>query len=72
MLTVKFIEENKDFVIERLAVKRFNGQEIIEQILDFDKKRRQIQNRNDSILSELNNIAKEIGALYKNGKATEA
>jgi seryl-tRNA synthetase len=72
MLTVKFIEDNKDLVIERLAVKRFNGSEIIEQILDLDKKRRQIQNRNDSILSELNNIAKEIGALYKSGKAQEA
>jgi seryl-tRNA synthetase len=72
MLTIKFIEDNKDFVIERLAVKKFNGKEIIEQILELDKKRRQIQNRNDSILSELNNIAKEIGLLYKSGKAQEA
>ncbi len=72
MLSVKFIEDNKDFVIERLAVKKFNGKEIIEQILDFDKTRRQLQNRNDSILAELNNIAKEIGLLYKSGKAAEA
>ena len=72
MLTVKFIEDNKDFVIERLAVKKFNGKEIIEQILDLDKKRRQIQNRNDNIQAELNNISKEIGMLYKNGKAQEA
>lgn len=72
MLTVKFIEDNKDLVIKRLAVKRFNGKEIIEQILEMDKKRRQVQNRNDAILSELNNIAKEIGMLYKNGKAQEA
>jgi seryl-tRNA synthetase len=72
MLTVKFIEENKEFVIERLAVKNFKGKEIIEQILDLDKLRRQLQNRNDSILAELNNIAKEIGLLYKSGKAAEA
>lgn len=72
MLTVKFIEENREFVLERLAVKRFNGKEIIDQILDLDKKRRQIQNQNDAILSEMNNIAKEVGILYKSGKALEA
>jgi seryl-tRNA synthetase len=72
MLTVKFIEENQDFVIERLSVKRFNGKEIIGQILELDRKRRQIQNQNDGILAEMNNIAKEIGVLYKTGKAQEA
>jgi seryl-tRNA synthetase len=72
MLTIKFIEENKDFVIERLAVKRFNGKEIIEQIIDLNKKRRLLQNQNDSIQAELNKIAKEIGILFKSGKAPEA
>jgi len=72
MLTVKFIEENKDLVIERLSVKRFDGKEIIEHVLELDKKRRQIQNQNDSILAEMNNIAKEVGLLYKSGKAQEA
>ena len=72
MLTVKFIEENKDLVIERLSVKRFDGKDMIEQVLELDKKRRQIQNQNDSILAEMNNIAKEVGLLYKSGKAQEA
>lgn len=72
MLTVKFIEENKDYVLERLSVKRFDGKEIIDQILDLDKKRRQVQNQNDSIQAELNQIAKEIGQLFKAGKAQEA
>ena len=72
MLTVKFIEENKEYVIERLAIKRFKGEEIIGQILDLDKKRRQIQNRNDNIQAELNAISKEIGILFKTGKASEA
>lgn len=72
MLTVKFIEENKEFVLERLAVKRFNGNIMIDQILDLDKKRRQLQNQNDAILAEMNNIAKEVGMLYKAGKAQEA
>ncbi|HEY4789539.1 MAG TPA: serine--tRNA ligase [Bacteroidales bacterium] len=72
MLTVKFIEENKDYVLERLAVKKFNGKDIIDQILELDKKRRQLQNQNDGILAEMNNIAKEVGMLYKTGKTQEA
>jgi len=72
MLTLKFIEDNKDFVIERLAVKRFDGAEIIGEILDLDKRRRQLQNQNDGMLAEMNNIAKEVGMLYKSGKVTEA
>lgn len=72
MLTVKFIEENKDFVMERLAVKRFDGKVIIDQILELDRKRRQIQNQNDAVLAEMNTIAKEVGILYKSGKAQEA
>ncbi len=72
MLTVKFIEENIDYVIERLAVKRFKGEEIIDNIIDLDKKRRQIQNQNDNIQASLNTIAKEVGLLFKAGKTAEA
>jgi seryl-tRNA synthetase len=72
MLTIKFIEENKNLVIERLAVKRFDGKEIIEQIIDLNKKRRQLQNQNDNIQAELNKIAKEVGILFKSGKTQEA
>jgi seryl-tRNA synthetase len=71
MLLVKFIEENRDYVIERLAIKRFNGKEIIDRILELDYKRRQIQNSNDTVLAELNSISKEIGVLIKSGKETE-
>lgn len=72
MLTIKFIEENKDYVIQRLAVKRFNDKEIIDVILGLDKQRRQLQNRNDNIQASLNAIAKEVGVLYKTGKVKEA
>jgi seryl-tRNA synthetase len=72
MLTVKFIEENKEYVLERLAVKNFKNTAIIEDILDLDRKRRQIQNQNDTNLAEQNTLAKEIGILFKSGKAQEA
>lgn len=72
MLTLKFIEENRDFVIERLGVKHFKNVEIVDQIIELNKKRKQLQNQNDSLQAELNKIAKEIGLMFKEGKAHEA
>lgn len=72
MLTVKFIEENKETIIDRLSVKHFDGRKIISQILELDVKRRQIQNSNDTIQAELNVISKEIGKLIQSGQTMEA
>lgn len=72
MLTLKFIQENKDSVIERLKIKNFQAENIVSQILDLDQKRRSNQNSMDSNQAELNKMSKEIGMLFKNGKAEEA
>ncbi len=72
MLTLKFIQENKDLVIERLKIKNFQAENIVSQILDLDQKRRSNQNSMDSNQAELNKMSKEIGMLFKNGKAEEA
>ena len=71
MLTLKILQENKDYVIERLAVKNFKAEVIINQILEFDQKRRSIQNSMDTNQAELNKIAKEIGILFKSGNTNE-
>ncbi len=72
MLTLKLIRENKDFVIERLAVKHFDGKEIIEKIIRLDDERRSIQLQLDTNLAEQNNISKQIGKLFAEGKTEEA
>ena len=72
MLTVKLIKENKEEVIERLAVKNFNAREIVEKIIDLDDKRKSTQTQLDNNLAEANSIAKEVGALMKQGKKDEA
>ncbi len=72
MLTLKFIQENKDLVIERLKIKNFQAENIVSQILDLDQKRRSTQNSMDSNQAGLNKMSKEIGVLFKNGKAEEA
>jgi len=65
MLTLKVINENKDYVIERLAVKNFDGKKIINDILDTDLERRQTQNLLDNCLAESNLIAREVAEFFK-------
>jgi len=72
MLTLKFIQENKELVIERLKIKNFQAKDIVSQILDLDQKRRSTQQIVDNIQAELNKLSKEIGMLFKSGKADEA
>ncbi len=72
MLTLKFIQENKDLVVERLKIKNFQAGDIVSEILDLDQKRRATQSLMDSNQAELNNLSKEIGILFKSGKAEEA
>ena len=72
MLTLKVITENKEEVIRRLAKKRFNGTEIIEQVVELDSKRRALQTTLDANSAEMNNLSKVIGDLFKQGKQAEA
>lgn len=72
MLTLNLIREKKDFIIDRLKIKNFKSEEIINRILDLDSSRREIQTKSDMKQSEMNRISKEIGALMKNGKKEEA
>jgi len=68
MLTLKFIQENKELVIERLKIKNFQAENLVSEILDLDQNRRTIQNSMDSNQAELNKMSKEIGMLFKSGK----
>ena len=72
MLTLQVIKENPEFVIERLAVKGFDGREVIESILKIDAERRALQTRCDTDASQLKKLSASIGALMKQGKREEA
>ena len=72
MLTLQVIKADPQFVIERLAVKGFDGKKVINDILDIDAKRRRLQQKCDSDASELKKLAASIGALMKEGKKEEA
>ena len=72
MLQLNYIRENRDQVVERLAVKNFNEVELVDQIIALDEQRRKIQNLSDSIAAEANASAKQIGDLMRQGKKEEA
>jgi seryl-tRNA synthetase len=72
MLTINLIREKRDFIAERLRIKNFDAEEILDKILQIDASRRQIQSRTDALQSEMNRISKEIGSMIKSGKLTEA
>lgn len=72
MLNLKFIQENKETVIERLAVKNFDARHLVEKIITLDGERKKIQQLSESKQAQMNSIAREIGALMKNGKKEEA
>ncbi len=72
MLSIHYIRENTDDVINRLKVKNFDAAQIIEKILSIDLNRRETQRKLDDILAKSNAIAKEIGVLFQSGKTNEA
>lgn len=72
MLTLKYITENTAEVIERLAKKYFDGKEVIEKVVALDGNRKATQVKLDNTLAEINQLSKQVGELFKQGKADEA
>ncbi len=72
MLTLQTIKADPEFVIERLAVKGFDGREIITKIIAVDTERRRLQQKTDSDASELKKLAATIGKYMKEGNKEAA
>ncbi|MCK9203312.1 MAG: serine--tRNA ligase [Bacteroidales bacterium] len=72
MLQLNCIREHRQEVIDRLAIKNFQGEQIIQNIVDLDDKRRETQKQLDDIQAQGNQAAREIGILLKSGKKEEA
>ena len=72
MLQVPFIRENTDLVITKLSKRNLDARPMIDKVLDLDEQRRSAQAKLDSVLAQSNTISKEIGLLFKSGKAEEA
>jgi seryl-tRNA synthetase len=72
MLQVSYIRDNRDKVLERLAVKNFKQLDLVDEIIQLDDKRRQTQTGMDNLLAEANAAAKQVGELMRAGKKEEA
>jgi seryl-tRNA synthetase len=72
MLQVSYIRDNREQVLERLAVKNFKQPQLVDEILQLDEKRKSTQTSMDSISAEANAAAKQIGELMRAGKKEEA
>lgn len=70
MLDIKYIKENPEEVIARLAKKGKEAREDIEKIIELDAKRRAIIAETEALKAEQNKITKTIPALKKEGKDT--
>lgn len=72
MLTLKYITENTEDAISRLAKKHFDGNDLIRKVVYLDSQRKASQAKLDETLSQIKKISSEVGGLFKAGKATEA
>ena len=72
MLSLKYLQENKEEAIKALGIKNFDATQIIDQVIELDEKRKSTQAKLDSTQAEMNSLSKEIGMLFKSGKVEEA
>ncbi len=73
MIQLQYIKENRNECIERLKIKHVaDVEQRIDEIIALDEQRRSLQQRSDAVKAEQNSLAKQIGALYKQGQRDEA
>ncbi|MDO3640656.1 serine--tRNA ligase [Mucilaginibacter sp. L3T2-6] len=72
MLQVSYIRDNREQVLERLAVKNFKQPELVSEVIELDDKRRSTQTTLDNTSAEANAAAKQIGELMRTGKKEDA
>ncbi|MFI5161519.1 MAG: serine--tRNA ligase [Sphingobacteriales bacterium] len=72
MLQVSYIRENREKVLERLAVKNFKQLNLVDEIIQLDNDRRSAQTSSEDLQAKANAAAKQIGDLMRTGKKDEA
>ena len=73
MIDIKFLREHPDIVKENIK-KKFQDQKLplVDEVIEYDKKKKDITIKDDELRNERNTYSKEIGNLMKNGKKAEA
>ena len=73
MLDIKFVRENSEKVKENIK-KKFQDQKLplVDEVIELDKKIRELKIEGDSLRQERNSTSDEIGALFREKKVEEA
>jgi len=72
MLQLQVLRTNRDQIAKALKKRNFDAEFHLDKVLSLDEKRRALQTDLDNTLAEGNKLSKEIGILFKSGKAGEA
>ena len=73
MIDIKLIRENPNLVKENIK-KKFQDSKLglVDEVLDLDKKSREVKLHGDELRASRNSLSKEIGLLMRNGNKSEA
>ncbi len=73
MLDIKYVRENKEKVEENIR-KKFQEEKLplVEEVIELDKKIRELKAKGDTLRQERNATSDEIGALFREKKVDEA
>ncbi|MFM9910619.1 MAG: serine--tRNA ligase, partial [Chitinophagaceae bacterium] len=72
MLQTTFIRQYTDLVKQRLAIKNFKQLQLVDELLQWDEKRKQYQQELEEIQAKINASSKVIGQLMAGGQKEEA
>lgn len=72
MLEIQRIRHEKEAVIEGLKKRHFDAAPIIDEVINADEQWRSKKAELESIAAQMNQISKQIGQLFKEGKTDEA
>ena len=71
-MQIQVLRTKRDKIAKALKKRNFDAEFHLDKVLSLDEKRRALQTDLDNILAEGNKLSKEIGILFKSGKAGEA
>lgn len=72
MLQLQYIRDHKEAIIEALDKRTIDAKPMLDRVLELDSNRRKTQTQLDESSARMNQLSKEIGGMYKSGKAPEA
>jgi seryl-tRNA synthetase len=72
MLLVANISSDVEGVRKRLEQRNFTELHLVDEAVELDRKRRDLQTKKDGLLSRRNDLSKEIGKLFQAGRQADA